>query len=99
MLQEFEFEFNGKKYKMREANGSEDLAFQEICIDQLGRLKPADLWKRRIKKCMVEPMFTDAEFNELSHKELSFLIGKWLEVNEFDQSSFLGISNSEKKIV
>jgi len=88
-MEEIEFTFDGKQYKMREANGAEDLSFQELCTNELGILKISELWKRRIKHCMVSPKITDAEFAQLSHKELSFLIAKWQQVNTVDIQSFL----------
>lgn len=88
-LKEYDFAYEGKSYKMRESNGAEDLIYQEQCTGPDGRIKLSELWKKRIKRCMVEPLFTDHEFNELSHKELQFLISKWLEYNELDVASFL----------
>ncbi|MFM7796633.1 MAG: hypothetical protein ACKO7N_07700, partial [Candidatus Nitrosotenuis sp.] len=85
-----------QQYTMRESNGSEDLIFQESCIGLDGKIKVSDLWKKRIKRCMVNPIFTDHEWNELSHKEMNFLIAKWLEINEVNVESFLGDSIQAK---
>lgn len=95
-LKEYDFTFEGKAYKMRESNGAEDLIYQDQCTGPDGTLKLAELWKKRIKRCMVEPLFTDAEFNQLSKKELSFLISKWLEYNELDVASFLEATKPEQ---
>lgn len=91
-LKEYTFQYADKEYVMRESNGSEDLAYQESCVGLDGKIKVADLWKKRIKRSMVSPLFTDHEWNELSHKEMNFLIAKWLEINEVDPVSFLGVS-------
>ena len=98
-LKEYEFTFDGKNYKMRVSNGSEDLTFQESCVGIDGKIKVSELWKKRIKRCMVEPMFTDHEWNELSHKEMNFLIAKWLEVNEVSIDSFLGDLDKDRNSV
>ena len=55
-MEEQEFTFQGKKYKLRQLSFDEDLSIQEQCVDpQTGQLNVRKFNKIRIAKCLVEP--------------------------------------------
>ena len=55
-MEEYEFSFKDKKYKMRQLSFDEDLTIQEQCTDmRTGQLNIRQFNKIRIAKCLVEP--------------------------------------------
>lgn len=86
-METVDFEFRGKKYKMRQLSWDEDLSLQEQCTDPLtGTLRYKQFSLLRVARSLVEPKILIDDLKQLPAQEGNFLAAMAAQLNDLSPS-------------